>query len=82
MLQHWSATCALGNAAAAGALGYWLEREQQRLGIPDTALRQLHAMAPRQARYALGTKPGEGRTAKGWIVILPLDVVERRFEEL
>lgn len=72
----------LGNAAAAGALGFWLEREQKRLGIPDAALRQLHAMAPRQARYALGTRAGEGRTAKGWNVILPVDVVERRFEGL
>jgi predicted transcriptional regulator of viral defense system len=43
----------IGNAAAAGALGYWLEREQQRLGVPNTALRQLHAMAPRHAQYAL-----------------------------
>jgi predicted transcriptional regulator of viral defense system len=70
------------NAAATGALGYWLEREQRRLGVPDTALDALHAIAPRQARYALGAKPGEGRTAKGWNVILPFDVVERRFEGL
>ncbi|QSR84169.1 hypothetical protein [Methylacidimicrobium sp. B4] len=72
----------IGNAAAAGALGYWLERHQSRLGVPETALNALHAMAPRQARYTLGAKPGEGRTAKGWNVILPLDVVERPFEGL
>lgn len=71
---------ALGNAAAAGALGYWLEREQGWLGVPNTAIKELRAMAPRQARYALGAKPGEGRTAKGWNVILPLGAVERRFE--
>ena len=51
--------------------------------LPDhPMLRQLHAMAPRQARYALGARPGEGRTAKGWNVILPLDIMERRFEGL
>lgn len=72
----------LNNAAAAGALGYWLEREQRRLGVPETALKKLRAMAPRQARYALGAKPGEGRTAKGWNVILPLAAVERTFEGL
>lgn len=75
-------TRALGNATAAGALGSWLEREQKRLGVPDRALEELRTMMPSQARYALGTKSGEGRTAKGWNVILPIDVVERRFEGL
>jgi hypothetical protein len=73
---------ALDNATAAGALGFWLEREQKRLGVPDTALEDFRTLAPSQARYALGTKSGEGRTAKGWNVILPIDVVERRFEGL
>ncbi len=71
---------ALGNATAAGALGYWLEREQGRLGVESAALKKLHALAPRQARYALAAKPGEGRTATGWNVILPLDVAEPQFE--
>ena len=70
----------LGNATAAGALGYWLEREQERLGIESAALQKLRAMAPRQVRYALGAKPGKGRTATGWNVILPLALIERRFE--
>jgi predicted transcriptional regulator of viral defense system len=73
---------ALGNATAAGALGFWLEREQKRLGVPDRALEELHTLAPSQPRYALGAKSGEGRTAKGWNVILPIDIVERRFEGL
>ena len=71
---------AFGNATAAGALGFWLEREQERLGIEEAALKDLRKLAPRQARYALGTKPGEGRTAKGWNVILPTEIVERHFE--
>ncbi len=75
-------TRARGNAAAAGAMGSWLERERKRLGVPDRALEDLRALAPSRTRYALGTKPGEGRTAKGWNVILPIDIVERRFEGL
>jgi hypothetical protein len=51
-----------------------------RLGVPDAAVAEIGKLAPGQARYALGTKSGEGRTAKGWNVILPVDVVERRFE--
>ena len=70
----------LANATAAGAIGFWLEREKHRLGVPDAAIQSLRALVPNQVRYALGTKSGEGRIAKGWNVILPVDVVERRFE--
>ena len=70
----------LTNATAAGAIGFWLEREQQRLGVPDAALQSLRTLAPNQVRYALGTKSGEGRIAKGWNIILPINAVKRRFE--
>lgn len=73
---------ALGNAAAAGALGYWLECEKVRLGVPDAAIKNLHTLAPSQSRYALGAKPSEGRAARGWKVILPTEVIERKFEGL
>ena len=73
---------ALGKATAAGAMGFWLEREQSRLGVPDAALEELRALMPRQLRYALGTQSGEGKTAQDWNVILPVDVIERRFEGL
>ncbi|MDE0419109.1 MAG: hypothetical protein OXI95_19550 [bacterium] len=71
---------ALGKATAAGAMGFWLEREQSRLGVPDAALEDLRTLMPAQPRYALGTRPGEGKTATDWNVILPVDVIERRFE--
>ena len=72
----------LGKATAAGALGFWLEREQKRLGVPDAALEDLRTLMPGQPRYALGARPGEGKTARGWNVILPVDILERRFEGL
>ena len=73
---------ARGNAAAAGALGYWLERERTRLGVPDRALEDLRALAPPRARYALGAQPGGGQTARGWNILLPVGVMERRLEGL
>ena len=73
---------ALGKATAAGALGYWLECEQKRLGVPGAALEALRTLMPLQPRYALGAKSGEGRTARDWNVILPVDVLERSFEGL
>ena len=73
---------ARGKATAAGAVGFWLEREQSRLGVPDVALEDLRTLMPRQPRYVLGAKPGEGKTARDWNVILPVDVLERHFEGL
>ena len=66
---------ALGNATAAGALGYWLEREQERLGIVDNVLEGFRKLMPPQARYALGAKSGQGKLAKGWNVILPIGII-------
>ena len=72
-------TRSLGNAAATGALGFWLEREREQLAVPERALKSLRALAPIATRYALGAKPGYGKSAKDWNVILPTEVVERRF---
>ena len=71
-----------GKATAAGSLGFWLEREQKRLGVPDATLKELRTPMPAQPRNALGTKPSLERTFKGWNVILPVDLIERRFEGL
>lgn len=69
------------NATAAGALGFWLECERERLAVPSLALEELRALAPAAPRYALGARPGKGKIIRGWNVILPADIVERRFED-
>lgn len=71
----------VGNAAAAGALGYWLDRERHLLGVTAAALEGLRSLAPRHARYALGATPGHGRAATGWNVILPTDIIERYLDD-
>ena len=73
---------ARGNAAAVGAMGFWLERERERLGVPREALEELRALAPSRPRYALGATPGSARTARGWNVLVPVDIAERGFEGL
>jgi hypothetical protein len=71
----------LGNATAAGALGYWLDREEPLLGVTAAALAELHSLAPRHARYALGARSGHGRAATGWNVILPTGIIEQYFDD-
>ena len=73
---------ALGNAAAAAAAGWWLETNQERLGVADEILTDLRALAPRQNRYALGARPGHGKVARGWRVILPEAVLKPTYEGL
>jgi predicted transcriptional regulator of viral defense system len=71
----------LNNAAAAAALGYWLDRERNRLGVKSAAALDLRSLAPRHPRYALGATPGRGRAGTGWNVILPAAIVERYFDD-
>jgi predicted transcriptional regulator of viral defense system len=73
---------ALGNATAAGAAGWWLERNAQRLGVTEAAIALLRPLAPKQNRYALGASTGAGRLAPGWRVILPETVLAPGFEGL
>ena len=70
----------LGNAAAAGAAGWWLEANQERLGVTDETLAALQALAPRQNRYAFGASPGGGRLVPRWRVILPDSIISSTFE--
>jgi predicted transcriptional regulator of viral defense system len=70
----------LGNPRAAGAAGWWLETNRDRLGAPDAVLAAVRDLAPKQNRYALGAAPGAGKLAAGWRVILPETLIDRRFE--
>jgi predicted transcriptional regulator of viral defense system len=70
----------LGNAAACGALGWWLEREQARLGVPDAALAALKASKPNHPQYVLGAKAGAARSIAAWNILVPATVVDAGFE--
>jgi predicted transcriptional regulator of viral defense system len=72
----------LGNAAAAAALGWWLEREQERLGITTATLEAIRALRPKHPQYALGATPGAAVSARGWNILLPRVLVSPDFEGL
>ena len=71
---------ARSNATVAGAIGFWLERNQKRLRVPTQTLEELRALSPMNLRYALGSEKCKNKAVKDWNVILPLDVVEPSFE--
>jgi predicted transcriptional regulator of viral defense system len=70
----------LGNAAACGALGWWLEREQKRLAVPDKMLAALRALKPKHPQYVLGARAGEARSVADWNVLVPVSLVDASFE--
>ena len=70
----------LKNAAAAGALGWWLEREQTRLGVPNATLINLRALRPKHPQYALGAKPGDAKSIGAWKVLVPNVLFSHSFE--
>lgn len=71
----------VNNASAAAALGYWLDRERNRLSVKSASVLDLRSLAPRHPRYALGAAPGRGLAATGWNVILPAAIIERYYDD-
>ena len=72
----------LDNAAAAGALGWWLESEQTRLGIPDKTLTSLRALKPKHPQYVLGAKKGDAKSVGAWNILVPRALAAPGFEGL
>ncbi len=70
----------LKNAAAAGAVGWWLENEQQRLGVPAAALASLRALKPKHPQYVLGAKPGTAKSVGSWNILVPRALATPAFE--
>lgn len=70
----------LGNAAAAAALGWWLEREQKRLGVPNAAIEAIRALRPKHPQYVLGAKPGEATSVRAWNILVPRALAAPDFE--
>lgn len=73
----------LGNAAAAGAAGFWLESRRGDAwagdSVDDATLEGLRALAPREPRYALAAEPEDGMLVEGWNVVLPDRLVASEF---
>ncbi len=66
---------ALGNAAATGALGWWLETEKARLGVSEETLDALRALKPRHPLYVLGARKGEATSVAAWNILVPRALV-------
>ncbi len=70
----------LGIRSLASLAGWWLERNESVLGVPQGVLDRLRALRPRSKHYALGARPGDAVLVEPWRVLLPPQAVENAFE--
>lgn len=70
----------LESAAAAAALGWWLETEQQRLGVPNQVIEGLRELSPKHPQYVLGSEAGEAKSIAEWNILVPKALANPSFE--
>lgn len=70
----------LENASAAAALGWWLELEQTRLGVPARLLDELRTLRPKHPQYVLGANKGEAKSIAAWNILVPQSLASPSFE--
>ncbi|MFN3463291.1 MAG: hypothetical protein ACK4X1_04370 [Terricaulis sp.] len=68
------------SAAAAASLGWWLDSEQSRLGVPKRVVEELRTLRPKHPQYVLGAKIGEAKSIAAWNILVPLGLVSSSFE--
>lgn len=70
----------LRSAVTAARVGFFLEAQREPWMIEDAELARLEELAPSQPRY-FGAGREHGRLVARWNLIVPLEVLERRWEE-
>jgi len=70
----------LRSALTVARVGYFLEQHRDELLIDDDQLAELRRLAPRQPRY-LDSTHTSGRLVRGWNLVVPDEVAQRRWEE-
>jgi len=71
----------LGSAVTVARVGHFLEQHREELLFDSEQLAELRRHAPRQPRY-LDPARTAGRLARGWNLVVPEEVAQRRWEEL
>ena len=70
----------LGNATTVAKVGFFLEQHADTLMVGNEHLERLKTAIPRQRRY-VGRSRGQGRLVDSWNLIVPLDILNRSWEE-
>jgi predicted transcriptional regulator of viral defense system len=71
----------LANGTAAAKVGHFLEQHRESLMVEETHLEALQRLSPKKPQYADRNR-GAGVLVQRWNLVMPMSVVERRWEEL
>jgi predicted transcriptional regulator of viral defense system len=72
----------LGNATTGAKLGFFLEQHREQLMVTDRHLNAIRELRPRSLHYMNRSRRISGRLVQQWNLVVPLDVLERTWEEL
>jgi len=75
-------TLLLENATTAAKVGFFLEQHRDRLMVEERHLAVLRAHRPQSPHYMVRTPRGSGRLIPEWNLVVPVEVLERRWEEV
>ena len=71
----------LGNATTAAKVGFFLEQHKDTLMADEGHFERLRALRPVKPHYMLNNGRKAGRLVAGWNLVVPLEILERRWEE-
>lgn len=74
-------TLLLNNVTTTAKVGFFLEQRPDHLKIDPSYLEQLLQHIPKQPHYMNRTQRSKGQYIKKWRLIVPLEIIERRWEE-
>lgn len=72
----------LGNATTVAKVGFFLEQHREPLMVEEKHLKPLHDLLPKQPHYLNRDKRNSGRLVSEWNLVVPLEVLERRWMEV
>lgn len=71
----------LNNATTIAKVGFFLERNQKKLGVTDQQLSLLEKHSPKRAHYLDRNRRHAGKLIKRWNLMIPEEVLEKTWEE-
>jgi len=75
-------TTHLGNATTAAKVGFFLEQHKETLMSDEDHLDRLMALKPAKPHYMVHKGREAGRFMKRWNLVVPEEILERRWEEI
>lgn len=71
----------LGNKTTIAKVGFYLEQHRETLMVEDSHLKPLRKCRPKRPHYMDSNGRGKGRLVSEWNLVVPLQVLERSWEE-